>query len=242
MSEKLEPASLNKIVILPTSAEYAESMERLTGIVYGIDPRQDPKCLNADHYRHHLTVFPEGQFIAVDTTTNEVVGLTVSMRINHDPAKPHLAHWWDTIGQGWLTPHTPNGEWMYGVESCVHPDFRGFGVGSKLMDARFNVLRRLNLRGMVAGSAIIDYPKVADQITPEQYMQDVIAKRRFDTNLSKQLHKGFRAECLIPNYLPVEETGGWGVMIVWDNPAYRPARVRRASAPQVARRHMPLYG
>jgi GNAT superfamily N-acetyltransferase len=112
---------------------------------------------------------------------------------------------------------------MYGVESCVHPAYQGRGVGSKLMDARFNVLRQLNLRGMVAGSAIIDYPQVADQISAEQYVQDVIDGKRFDTNLTKQLHKGFKVAHLLPGYLSVEETGGWGVEIVWENPDYRPS-------------------
>ena len=111
---------------------------------------------------------------------------------------------------------------MYGVESCVHPAYQGRGVGSKLMDARFNVLKKLNLRGMVAGSAIIDYPKVADSISVEQYVQDVIDGKRFDTNLTKQLHKGFKVAHLLPGYLPVEETGGWGVEIVWENPDYQP--------------------
>ena len=111
---------------------------------------------------------------------------------------------------------------MYGVESCVHPTYQGRGVGSKLMDARFNVLKKLNLRGMVAGSAIIDYPKVADSISVEQYVQDVIDGKRFDTNLTKQLHKGFKVARLLPGYLPVEETGGWGVEIVWENPDYQP--------------------
>jgi len=90
------------------------------------------------------------------------------------------------------------------------------------MEARFDVLRRLNLRGMVAGSAIIDYPDVAASVPVEQYVQDVIAGRRFDTNLSKQLRKGFKVAHLLPGYLSVEETGGWGVEIVWENPDYRP--------------------
>jgi ribosomal protein S18 acetylase RimI-like enzyme len=111
---------------------------------------------------------------------------------------------------------------MYGVESCVHPAYQGRGVGSKLMDARFNVLRKLNLRGMVAGSAIIDYPNVAGSISVEQYVQDVIDGKRFDTNLTKQLHKGFRVAGLLPGYLSVEETGGWGVEIVWENPDFQP--------------------
>lgn len=112
--------------------------------------------------------------------------------------------------------------WMYGVESAVHPAYRGRGVGSKLMDARFDTLRQLNLRGMVAGSAIVDYATAA-YLTPEEYVRQVISGRRFDTNLSKQLHKGFRVHNVIPNYLPDDEaTLGYGVSIVWYNPEYRP--------------------
>jgi ribosomal protein S18 acetylase RimI-like enzyme len=112
---------------------------------------------------------------------------------------------------------------MYGVESAVHPDYRGRGIGSKLMDARFDVLRQLNLRGMVAGSAIIDY-HTASHLTPDEYVREVVAGQRFDTNLSKQLHKGFRVHNIIPNYLEDEEEGtlGYGVAIVWYNPDYRP--------------------
>lgn len=109
---------------------------------------------------------------------------------------------------------------MYGVESCVHPDYRGQGVGSKLMDARFAVLRRLNLRGMIAGSMIMDYHKVAHLISPEQYVREVVAGTRFDTNLSKQLHKGFRALNLIPNYVYDPRTLNWAVAIIWENPDY----------------------
>ena len=113
---------------------------------------------------------------------------------------------------------------MYGVESCVHPDYRGKGVGSKLMDARFDVLRRLNLRGMIAGSAIIDYATAADQVSVEQYIQDVVAGRRFDTNLTKQLHKGFKAYYPIPNYITDVEALSYGVLIVWENPDYGPEK------------------
>ncbi len=79
------------------------------------------------------------------------------------------------------------------------------------------------MRGMVAGSAIMDYHKVADHVSAEQYVQEVVAGKRFDTNLSKQLKMGFRALALIPNYVADDwRTLGWGVTIVWDNPDYRP--------------------
>lgn len=115
---------------------------------------------------------------------------------------------------------------MYGVETCAHPDYRSQGVGGKLMDARYAVARRLNLRGMVAGSAIIDYGKVANTVPVEAYVADVVAGRRFDTNLSKQLRKGFRVRNIIPNYLEGDpRSAGWGVTIVWENAEYSGQRV-----------------
>ncbi len=97
-------------------------------------------------------------------------------------------------------------------------------MGSKLMDARFAVLKQLNLRGMIAGSLFIDYHKVADQMTPEQYVQDVIDGKRFDTNLTKQLHKGFKVHNLIPNYFQEPRTRNFAAAIVWENPDFDPTR------------------
>jgi hypothetical protein len=97
-----EPASTNSnsIRILPSSAEYADQMEELTGTVYECNPRESEGTLTADHFRQHLNVFPEGQFIAVDALTQRVVGLTASMRTTYDPRHLRLEPWWDTIGYG----------------------------------------------------------------------------------------------------------------------------------------------
>lgn len=111
---------------------------------------------------------------------------------------------------------------MYGVETFVHPKYQGRGVGSKLMDARFDLLRRLNLRGLVAGSLFIGYAQVADQLSPEQYVREVVAGKRFDPNLSKQLKKGFKVRNLIPEYAPDPRTHNYAAAIVWLNPEYRP--------------------
>jgi GNAT superfamily N-acetyltransferase len=112
---------------------------------------------------------------------------------------------------------------MYGVETFVHPDYRSKGVGGKLMDARFAVAKSRNLRGMIAGSLPIDYYKVARHMPIEQYVREVVAGKRFDTNLSKQLRKGFKAGPLIPDYAASWGSLDWGVTIVWENPEYRPA-------------------
>lgn len=117
----------------------------------------------------------------------------------------------------------------------MRPDYRGYRVGSLLIEARFDLIRRKNLRGLVAGSLIVGYSAVADHVSVEHYVRDVVDGNRFDSNLSKQLHKGFEVHGLIPDY----SEGNWGVEIVWRNPDYRrvssvfvrPARKPAAAQP-----------
>jgi len=111
----------------------------------------------------------------------------------------------------------------------VHPDYQGHGIGKRLTQARMNLLKQLNLRGLVAGSAIVSYHTVADHVPVEQYVADVVAGRRFDNNLTKQLKMGFKPHHIIPNYLIDEDCAGYGVEIVWDNPDYLPSANRRRS-------------
>jgi hypothetical protein len=126
---------------------------------------------------------------------------------------------------------------MYGVETFVHPDYQSQGVGSRLMDARFDLLRRLNLRGLVAGSLFVGYDEVAERMTPEQYVSEVVAGKRFDSNLSKQLRKGFKVRNLIPNYTEEPRTRDYAAAIVWVNPEYRPRVVAFTQGAQTQHGH-----
>jgi GNAT superfamily N-acetyltransferase len=211
-------AKHRRISIVPSSPRYAEQMQDLMHIVYGTTRDNPDGTFSADMFRRHMQIFPEGQFVALEA--GRVVGLTASMRIAFDPAHPFIEPWFTTISDGWLTRHDPRAEWMYGVESCVHPDCQSYGIGGKLMQARFDTAQALNLHGLVAGSDIMDYYKVAETVTPEAYLRDVLTGTRFDNNLTKQLKKGFKAVALIPDYLPEPGMPGWGVVIVWDNPTF----------------------
>ncbi len=110
---------------------------------------------------------------------------------------------------------------MYGVETFVHPEYQSRGVGSQLMEARFDLLRKLNLRGLVAGSLFVGYDEVAHLMSPEQYVAEVVDGKRFDPNLSKQLRKGFKVRNLIPDYTEEPRTRNYAAAIVWLNPDYR---------------------
>jgi hypothetical protein len=93
-----EPAS--HILIRPSAAHYADQMADLTNIVYDLDPDERGDWFNADHFRHHVTVYPEGQFIAIDTRTDRVVGLTSCVRTVYDPNRPPRQTWWAATGYG----------------------------------------------------------------------------------------------------------------------------------------------
>lgn len=209
--------------------EHAERQTALMELVYGGHASYAEQIFTPSQFRHHQAVFPEGQFVALDG--GQVIGLTVSMRLRFDPKHPFIEPWWETIGAGWLR-HIPDGAWMYGVESCVHPGYQGRGVGGALMQARFDTARLLNLKGMVAGSTLLDYQQAAATATPEEYVRGVAEGRWFDTNLTKQMIKGFRPGAVIPNYVSDPTALGWGAIIIWDNPDYNPAKRPRQRLPK----------
>lgn len=95
-----------RIVVIPGTAHYAQQMETLHRIAYDYvgyspsEPDARDECLTADKFRHHLRLFPEGQFIALDAATRQAVGGTVSMRMGFDPARPMLEPWVKTTDFG----------------------------------------------------------------------------------------------------------------------------------------------
>lgn len=104
MSTKTKPASTNlygsDILIIPSAAEYAEQMEQIQRVTYDIPDDEPVDILNADHFRRHIAIFPEGQYMALDPAANRVVGTTTSMRMQFDPRQPTLEPWEDSIDYG----------------------------------------------------------------------------------------------------------------------------------------------
>ena len=82
-----------QIAVVPSSAKYLGQMETCHQLAYGYGAAEaavENEALTTAKFRQHLAIFPAGQFIALDKTTDRVVGLTVSMRVNlnaHDAAK-----------------------------------------------------------------------------------------------------------------------------------------------------------
>ncbi|MFC3831389.1 MULTISPECIES: GNAT family N-acetyltransferase [Deinococcus] len=173
------------------------------------------------HFRSHQAHFPEGQLAVLDAHTGELVASSSDLRMNVDFA--HYAHpYLEETGDNLFTTHDPHGEWLYGADIGVHPKCRGQGLATLLYGARHDLIRRLNLRGHIAGAMPKGYGAVADVLSIEQYVMEVVRGERADPVLSVQLRRGYGVWGIIPDYLEDESCGNYGVCIVWRNKEFRP--------------------
>ena len=90
------------VVVMQTRPEHAEQLEQLQRDCF--PTLDDAQRFKAAHYRRHIELFPDGQFVALDG--DKVVGATTTLRLPFD--FHHINHTFaDIIEGGWLTSHQP---------------------------------------------------------------------------------------------------------------------------------------
>lgn len=208
------------IKVVSMRREHAEALAAMQLRAY---PTLHPQELfSAAHYRRHLEVFPEGQFVALDTDNGDMpVGATSSLRYHFDFERPQHK-FIEIIGYGWLNRHQPDAPWLYGCDMSVDPAYQGLGIASLLYKARMDYVKRTNLRGQIAVGMMPGYHNYRATFTVDEYAARVNTGEIFDPTLSKQLKSGFRFVQVIRDYLHDERSGNSGALIVWDNPYYFP--------------------
>lgn len=80
-----------------SSAKYAEQLAEVSAAAYQIPLEAS---YTPDYFHQHIEIFPEGQFIALDTRADQVVGYSVNMLCDYDPAYPLLEPWGRATGYG----------------------------------------------------------------------------------------------------------------------------------------------
>ncbi len=170
-----------------------------------------------DQLSSHLRMFPEGQIVAVDTQTNQVVGMAASLAVLWDDYDLNT-NWRDFTDSGYFKNHDPQGHTLYAAEVMVDPTMQGRGIGKKIYATRRDICRALNLRRIRAGARLRGYGKYADQMPPEEYVKKIITKEIGDPTLSFQIKQGFRVLGVVRDYLQHDPAShGHAAIIEWIN-------------------------
>jgi GNAT superfamily N-acetyltransferase len=204
---------MSEITITNTRPEHLAALTQHQRICF---PTLAPyEWINEEHFTSHLRLFPEGQHVALDG--ERVVGQSSTFRCRTDQVfVPHRFH--DIIAAGYFTNHDPQGEWLYGADMSIHPDYRGRGLASKLYTARKDLIRQLGLRGMVAGGMLPGYNRYSAVMSVEEYVERVSRGELNDPTLTPQLRNGFVVRGVLRDYIDDSSITPHGTLIVWENP------------------------
>lgn len=85
-----------EITIVPSQPRYIDQMVDVMCAAYGVPAVE---TYTPEQFLSQIRVFPEGQFVAVDAD-DRVVGLTISMRVDYQPAQPLYENWSETTNYG----------------------------------------------------------------------------------------------------------------------------------------------
>ena len=175
-----------------------------------------------EQFEAMISRFPEGQLCIEDK--GRVVAAALSLII--DSSAYGERHTYNQIvGDGTLKNHDPDGDYLYGIDVLVHPDYREMRLGRRLYDARKELCETLNLKGIIIGGRIPGYAKYADKMRPGRYVQMVKNREIADPVLSFQLSNDFHYKRVVPDYWPADhKSRGYGVILEWNNIYYEEKR------------------
>jgi GNAT superfamily N-acetyltransferase len=205
-------SALRSIEIVNLDASMARELEEIEHLSFPVANRDD--LLAADDIRAYAEVFPEGYFVAI--LGGRLVGQGAGIYLDFDLDHPQHTHAGIT-GEHQCGNHDPDGDWYYGTDISVHPDFRGRGIGRLLYEARKDLVRRDAKRGIVAGASLPGYFHHKDRMSAPAYVDAVVAGELTDPTLTFQIYNGFVVRGMLEGYLEDEADDGWAALIVWEN-------------------------
>ena len=180
------------------------------------------------NYRFQLEAFPEGQVLA--EIEGKIVGYATSIIVQLDDE--NYPYTYDEItGGGTFTTHNPAGDSLYGADIAVDPAYRGMGVAKQLYRQRKKLVKRYNLKRMVAYGRIPGYSEFAGKLTADDYVQQVVDGVRSDPSLNAHLKEGYRVKRVMLDILEDDPSLNYCTFLEMPNPDYKPLRRSIANTP-----------
>ncbi|WP_420540636.1 GNAT family N-acetyltransferase [Paenibacillus kyungheensis] len=170
---------------------------------------------NTEQLHEHITRFPQGALcIEIDGV---LAGSMTSLLIDFDPNHPQ--HTWEEVtDNGYIRNHQPTGDTLYVADLCVHPHYRQWGLGKLLMQSMYEVVTAMGLTRLLGAGRMPGYHQVAQDYTPQQYVEAITQGTLYDPVISFLLRCGRTPLTIIEHYLDDEESLHYAVLMEWQNP------------------------
>ena len=179
-------------------------------------------------YEMQYEAFPEGQVLA--EADGKVVGYATSLIVQlDDDNRPYTYE--EITGGGTFTTHDPSGDTLYGADIGVDVDYRGLGVSKLLYEQRKKLMRRYNLRRMVAYGRLPGYNEHVGKMTAEEYVQKVMSGEISDLSLRAHLRAGYTVKRVLLDFLWDNSSLNYSTFLEMHNPNYQPEKRKIAAAP-----------
>lgn len=163
----------------------------------------------------HVEVFPEGAICA--EFKGNIVGSMTTLIIDDRKGTNH--DWDHMTAEGNLKGrHNMNGNALYVADMIVSPTHRKLGVGRLLMQAVYFLVIELELESLLGSVRMPGYHVVADQMTPEAYLAEVVSGVRRDPVITFMLKCGRKPVRVVHNYMEDHLSRNCAALMVWRNP------------------------
>jgi GNAT superfamily N-acetyltransferase len=204
---------LTQVEIVNLDAAMAEELEKIELACFPMANPDD--LLSADDIRAYASTFPEGYFVALADGRPVGMGAGIYLDFDFDNPQHTIA---SITGEHQCGNHDPDGEWYYGTDMTVLPEYRGRGIGAMLYERRKALVVEAGKRGIIAGGSLPGYYDHKASMPVDEYVERVVAGELHDPTLTFQLANGFQVRGLLENYIEDEADDGWAALIVWENP------------------------
>jgi GNAT superfamily N-acetyltransferase len=148
----------------------------------------------------HLSVFPEGQFVA--TLGQKIIASCSNTRlVRYDKD----LKWEDAI-----TGFESDGTILFGLDISVHPDYRGLGIGR----AFYNLRKRLVTGYYMTVCRVPDF-HLSPQLTAQEYVNKVINSELTDRTLTPFLRYEMKVVDILRGHMIDPESRDTSVVLEW---------------------------
>lgn len=171
----------------------------------------ESELMNSAHFANHIKVFPEGQLVV--EKDGLVIGSASTFRCNF-PEHDHT--FLDSCDNLWITKvHQPNGDWMYGFDMGVLPEYRGLGLSREMYKTRHEICKALGIKAQIIAGMTIGYGRVKDLMSIEEYCERLEKKEFTDPTITPQMKAGFIWIKPVYNYINDPGSGNASILMYY---------------------------